>query len=181
MGKQSRARVLADHQAIAVSRNIRVSPRKLNLVASQIRGKKVDRALNELTYSQKRIAGVVKKTLQSAIANAENNHDLDVDDLIVKEASVGKNLVMKRFHARARGNAGSIEKFFSQITIVVEEKREPESQPKQAAAPKGKGATKPAKQSKTQAGIASASGKAGAKKASKSKPAKEPAAKKETA
>ena len=124
MGKESRARVLADHQAMAVARNIRVSPRKLNLVAQQIRGKKVDRALNVLTFSQKRIAGVVKKALQSAIANAENNHDLDVDDLVVKEASVGKNLVMKRFHARARGNAGGIEKFFSQITIVVEEKRE---------------------------------------------------------
>ena len=93
-------------------------------MAQQIRGKKVDRALNVLTFSQKRIAGVVKKALQSAIANAENNHDLDVDDLVVKEASVGKNLVMKRFHARARGNAGGIEKFFSQITIVVEEKRE---------------------------------------------------------
>ena len=105
MGKQSRARVLADHQAMAVARNIRVSPRKLNLVAQMIRGKKVDRALNVLTFSQKRIAGVVKKTLQSAIANAENNHDLDVDDLVVKEASVGKNLVMKRFHARARGKS----------------------------------------------------------------------------
>jgi len=139
MGKQSRARVLADHQAMAVARNIRVSPRKLNLVAQMIRGKKVDRALNVLTFSQKRIAGVVKKTLQSAIANAENNHDLDVDDLVVKEASVGKNLVMKRFHARARGNAGGIEKFFSQITIVVEEKREeaPKEETK-AAAPKGK-------------------------------------------
>ena len=121
MGKVSRARVLKDNQAMAVARNIRVSPRKLNLVAQQIRGKKVERALNELTFSQKRIAGAVKKVLQSAIANAENNHDLDVDDLVVKEASVGKNLVMKRFHARARGNAGGIEKFFSQITIVVEE------------------------------------------------------------
>ena len=105
MGKESRARVLANHQAMAVARNIRVSPRKLNLVAQQIRGQKVDRALNVLTFSPKRIAGVVKKALQSAIANAENNHDLDVDDLVVKEASVGKNLVMKRFHARARGNA----------------------------------------------------------------------------
>ena len=82
------------------------SPRKLNLVAQQIRGKKVDRALNELTFSPKRIARDVKKVLQSAIANAENNHDLDVDDLVVSEASVGKNLVMKRFHARARGNVG---------------------------------------------------------------------------
>ena len=113
---------------MAIGRNIRVSPRKLNLVAQQIRGKKVDRALNELTFSPKRIAGDVKKVLQSAIANAENNHDLDVDDLVVSEASVGKNLVMKRFHARARGNAGGIEKFFSQITIVVEEKREEEPQ-----------------------------------------------------
>ena len=144
MGKQSRARVLADHQAVAIARNIRVSPRKLNLVAQQIRGQKVDRALNVLTFSQKRIASVVKKTLQSAIANAENNHDLDVDDLIVKEASVGKNLVMKRFHARARGNAGGIEKFFSQITIVVEEKREeaPKKDETKAAAPKGKTAKK---------------------------------------
>jgi large subunit ribosomal protein L22 len=124
MGKDSRARVLKDHQAMAIARNIRVSPRKLNLVAQQIRGKKVDRALSELTFSPKRIASTVKKVLQSAVANAENNHDLDVDDLVVKEASVGKNLVMKRFHARARGNAGGIEKFFSQITIVVEEKRE---------------------------------------------------------
>jgi large subunit ribosomal protein L22 len=140
MGKQSRARVLGDHQAMAVARNIRVSPRKLNLVAQQIRGKKVDRALSELTFSQKRIAGVVKKTLQSAVANAENNHDLDVDDLVVAEASVGKNLVMKRFHARARGNAGGIEKFFSQITIVVEEKREEKKE--EAPAPKGKAAAK---------------------------------------
>ena len=124
MGKESRARVLADHQAMAVARNIRVSPRKLNLVAQQIRGKKVDRALNVLTFSQKRIAGVVKKTLQSAIANAENNHDLDVDDLVVKEASVGKNLVMKRFHARARGRASRIEKPFANLTIIVRQVEE---------------------------------------------------------
>ena len=162
MGKQSRARVLADHQAVAIARNIRVSPRKLNLVAQQIRGQRVDRALNVLTFSQKRIASVVKKTLQSAIANAENNHDLDVDDLIVKEASVGKNLVMKRFHARARGNAGGIEKFFSQITIVVEEKREEKKA--EAAAPAAKkkssgkkaddkkpGARKPAAKAKKEA------------------------------
>ena len=144
MGKVTRARVLAGHQAKAVTRNIRVSPRKLNLVAQQIRGKKVDRALNVLTFSQKRIAGVVKKALQSAIANAENNHDLDVDDLVVSEASVGKNLVMKRFHARARGNAGNIEKFFSQLTIIVEEKREeaPKDDETKAAAPKGKTAGK---------------------------------------
>jgi large subunit ribosomal protein L22 len=150
MGKQSRARILGDHQAMAIARNVRVSPRKLNLVAQQIRGKRVDNALNVLTFSQKRIAGVVKKALQSAIANAENNHDLDVDDLVVKEASVGKNLVMKRFHARARGNAGGIEKFFSQITIVVEEKRE-EKKEEAKPAPKGK----------------SAKGKAGAKTSAK--------------
>jgi large subunit ribosomal protein L22 len=160
MGKQSRARVLQDHQAMAIARNIRVSPRKLNLVAQQIRGKRVDRALNELSFSPKRIAKDVKKVLQSAIANAENNHDLDVDDLVVKEASVGKNLVMKRFHARARGNAGGIEKFFSQLTIIVEEKREeaPKEETKAAA---------PAK----------SSGKA-TKKTSGKAPAKKPAAKK---
>src|ERR1700759_4662443 len=119
MGKESRARVLGDHQAMAVARNIRVSPRKLNLVAQQIRGKKVDNALNVLTFSQKRIAGVVKKALQSAIANAENNHDLDVDDLVVAEAHVGNGIVMKRFAPRGRGRSGRIFKPFSQLTIVV--------------------------------------------------------------
>ena len=167
MGKESRARVLKDHQAMAVARNIRVSPRKLNLVAQQIRGQKVDRALNVLTFSQKRIAGVVKKALQSAIANAENNHDLDVDDLVVAEASVGKNLVMKRFHARARGNAGGIEKFFSQLTIVVEEKREEKKEEAKPAQGKGK----------VKAGAKSSAKKPAAKKAS----AKKPAAKKEAA
>ena len=144
MGKESRARVLKDNQAMAVARNIRVSPRKLNLVAQQIRGKKVERALNELTFSQKRIAGAVKKVLQSAIANAENNHDLDVDDLVVKEASVGKNLVMKRFHPRARGNSGGIEKFFSQITIVVEEIAEEKTAEAATPAKKKSAAKKPA-------------------------------------
>jgi len=144
MGKESRARVLKDNQAMAVARNIRVSPRKLNLVAQQIRGKKVERALNELTFSRKRIAGAVKKALQSAIANAENNHDLDVDDLVVKEASVGKNLVMKRFHPRARGNSGGIEKFFSQITIVVEEKKAEAAPAKKKSSGKALAAKKPA-------------------------------------
>ena len=124
MGKDARARVLADHQAKAIGRMIRVSPRKLNLVAQTIRGKKAEAALYELTFSPKRIAKTVKKVLQSAIANAENNHDLDVDDLVVSEASVGKNMVLKRFHARARGRGAGIEKPFSQITIVVEEQRE---------------------------------------------------------
>jgi large subunit ribosomal protein L22 len=100
---------------------IRVSPQKLNLVAQLIRGKKVDRALADLTFSSKRIALDVKKTLESAIANAENNHDLDVDDLIVAEAFVGKALVMKRFSPRARGRAGRIEKPFANLTIVVRE------------------------------------------------------------
>ena len=149
MGKESRARILGNHQAMAIARNIRVSPRKLNLVAQQIRGRKVDHALNVLTFSEKRIAGVGKKALQSAIANAENNHDLDVDDLVVAEASVGKNLVMKRFHARARGNAGGIEKFFSQITIVVEEKREEKKEEAKPAPTKGK--AKAQKSSKTPA------------------------------
>ena len=124
MGKDARARVLADHQAKAIGRMIRVSPRKLNLVAQTIRGKKAEAALYELTFSPKRIAKTVKKILQSAIANAENNHDLDVDDLVVSEASVGKNMVLKRFQARARGRGAGIQKPFSQITIVVEEMRE---------------------------------------------------------
>jgi large subunit ribosomal protein L22 len=123
MGKPAHPRPLSESQARAVGRNIRVSPRKLNLVAQSIRGKSAESALTSLTFTPKRIARDVKKILQSAIANAENNHDLDVDDLIVSEASVGKNLTMKRFRARARGRAGRIEKPFSQITIVVEEKR----------------------------------------------------------
>ena len=132
MGKQALQRVLADNQARAIGRMIRVSPRKLNLVAQSIRGLSAEGALNELSFSRKRIAGAVKKVLQSAIANAENNHDLDVDDLVVSEASVGKGLVMKRFHARARGHAGRIEKFFSHLTIVVEEKREQEEAKKKS-------------------------------------------------
>ncbi len=128
MGKKSLARVLTDTQATAIGRGIRTSPRKLNLVAQTIRGKRVEAALAELSFSPRRVAHEVKKVLESAIANAENNHDLDVDDLVVTEASVGKNMVLKRFHARARGRGASIEKPFSQITIVVEEKaaKEPE-------------------------------------------------------
>ncbi len=144
MGKEARARVLADHQAKAIGRMFRVSPRKLNLVAQSIRGKKAEAALNELTFSNKRIAGAVKKVLQSAIANAENNHDLDVDDLVVSEASVGKNLVMKRFHARARGRGAGIMKPFSQITIVVEELREKKDADEQPAKGKKNAAKKPA-------------------------------------
>ena len=121
MSQEKNPRALKDNEAKAVCRMIRVSPQKLNLVAQLIRGKKVDRALADLTFSHKRIAGDVKKCLQSAIANAENNHGLDVDSLVVAEAWVGKNLVMKRFAARARGRASRIEKPFSEITIVVRE------------------------------------------------------------
>ena len=121
MSKQKTPRALKDTEAKAVARMLRVSPQKLNLVAALIRGKKVERALADLEFSRKRIAFDVKKTLESAIANAENNHDLDVDDLVVAEAHVGKALVMKRFHARARGRAGRIEKPFSNLTIVVRE------------------------------------------------------------
>jgi len=119
MGKPKSPRALPDNEAKAVARMLRVSPQKLNLVATLIRGKKVESALADLTFSRKRIATDVKKTLQSAIANAENNHGLDVDDLVVSEAHVGKAFVIKRFHARARGRAGRIEKPFSNLTVVV--------------------------------------------------------------
>ena len=153
MGKPSRPRMLSDTQARAVGVNIRVSPRKLNLVAQSIRGQKAEMALATLSFSPKRIARDVKKVLQSAIANAENNHDLDVDDLVVTEASVGKNMTLGRFHARARGRGAAIEKPFSQITIIVEEKRAPvvakeDKQVKQEKAePKAKAAAKPKKKS----------------------------------
>jgi large subunit ribosomal protein L22 len=126
-------------------------------VAQSIRGQKAEAALNTLTFSPKRVAKQVKKVLQSAIANAENNHDLDVDDLVVSEANVGKNMVMKRFHARARGRGARVEKFFSQITIVVEEKREEEEKPAaKKAAPKKKGAGNAAKSQNRSAGKARA-------------------------
>ncbi|MCE9647982.1 MAG: 50S ribosomal protein L22 [Parvibaculum sp.] len=124
MGKPANKRRLPDTEALATGRMLRVSPQKLNLVAQLIRGKKAESALADLTFSNKRIARDVKKVLQSAIANAENNHSLDVDDLVVSEAYVGKNLVMKRWHARARGRVGRIEKPFSQITIVVRQVEE---------------------------------------------------------
>ncbi len=121
MSKQANPPRVAENEARAVARMIRVSPQKLNLLAQLIRGKKVDRALADLEFSRKRIAHEVKKTLESAIANAENNHGLDVDDLIVAQAFVGKALVMKRFHARARGRASRVEKPFSNLTIIVRE------------------------------------------------------------
>ena len=125
MGKPARERALKDNEARAVTRLMRVSPRKLNLLAQLIRGKKVERALADLTFSRKRVAKDVKKTLESAIANAENNHSLDVDALVVAEAYVGKNLVMKRIRARARGRAARIEKPFAQITVVLRQVEEP--------------------------------------------------------
>ncbi|WP_299787922.1 50S ribosomal protein L22 [uncultured Marivita sp.] len=124
MGKEKNPRRVADNEAMAKLRMLRTSPQKLNLVAGLIRGKKVDKALNDLTFSKKRIAGDVKKCLQSAIANAENNHGLDVDELVVAEAYVGKNLVMKRGRPRARGRFGKIMKPFSEITIKVRQVEE---------------------------------------------------------
>ncbi|MEH3145016.1 MAG: 50S ribosomal protein L22 [Methylobacterium frigidaeris] len=123
MGKAAAPRALPENEAKAVARMLRVSPQKLNLVAQLIRGKKVATALADLQFSQKRISVEVKKCLESAIANAENNHDLDVDDLVVKEAYVGKALVLKRFHARARGRGARILKPFANLTIVVREVR----------------------------------------------------------
>ena len=121
MSKKKHPRALGETEAKAVSRVIRVSPQKLNLVAQLIRGKKVETALADLEFSRKRIALDVRKCLQSAIANAENNHDLEVDDLVVAEARVGKSIVIKRFHARGRGRAASVMKRFSHLTIVVRE------------------------------------------------------------
>ena len=121
MSKKAKERRYTAAEAMAKVRTLRTSARKLNLVAQSIRGLKVQRALNELEFSPKRIAQDVRKALYSAISNAENNHNLDIDSLVVAEAFVGKNLVMKRFHARARGRASRVEKPFSEITIVVRE------------------------------------------------------------
>ena len=124
MGQEKNPRRVADNEAQAKSKMLRTSPQKLNLVAAMIRGKKVERALADLTFSKRRIAGDVKKVLQSAIANAENNHNLDVDALIVTEASVGKSISMKRFATRARGRSSRIVKPFSRIRVVVREQEE---------------------------------------------------------
>ncbi|MHA1598689.1 MAG: 50S ribosomal protein L22 [Alphaproteobacteria bacterium] len=122
MGKSSTPRSLADNEAMAFAKQIRVSPQKLNLLAQLIRGKKCEAALAELQFSPRRIAGDVKKLLESAIANAENNHDLDVDRLYVAEAFVGRAMVMKRWRARARGRVGRIEKPFSNMRLIVRER-----------------------------------------------------------
>jgi len=132
MGKPKRERSLPDNEVKAVARNLRVSPQKLNLVAGLIRGKKVNTALADLEFSRKRIAIDVRKCVMSAVANAENNHGLDVDDLVVAEAYVGKNLVMKRFHARGRGRSSRVLKPFSQITVVVREVKEEPAEAKEA-------------------------------------------------
>jgi large subunit ribosomal protein L22 len=166
MGKPSRERSLSDKEARAIAKNLRVSPQKLNLVAGLIRGKKVDQALADLEFSRKRIAQDVRKCVMSAVANAENNHQLDVDSLIVSEAYVGKNLVMKRFAARGRGRGFRILKPFSQITVVVRETEAEAEKPKAKAkggATKGKAGAAPKK---------AAAKPAGAKKpAAKAKPA----------
>jgi large subunit ribosomal protein L22 len=138
MGKEGRERSLADNEARAVAKNLRVSPQKLNLVAGLIRGKKVDKALADLEFSRKRIAQDVRKCVMSAVANAENNHGLDVNALVVSEAWVGKNLVMKRFAARGRGRGASILKPFSQITIIVRQSDVDAEEKKAKAKPKGK-------------------------------------------
>jgi len=124
MGKNAAPRRLGDDEAMAFARQIRISPQKLNLVAGMIRGKGCETALAELQFCRRRIAGEVRKLLQSAIANAENNHQLDVDRLFVAEATVGKALVMKRFRARARGRAARIEKPFSNMRLILRERRE---------------------------------------------------------
>ena len=149
MGKPSHARRLSENEAQAVARSLRVSPQKLNLVAGLIRGKKVEQALAELQFSEKRIAGDVRKCVMSAVANAENNHSLDVNDLIVSEAYVGKNLTIKRFHARGRGRGAPIIKPFSQLTVVVRqvEQEKPEKKAEKKSAGKAtpaKGSAKPA-------------------------------------
>ena len=124
MGKTAAERSLSDAEAMAYAKNLRTSPQKLNLVAETIRGKDCEKALAELTFSKRRIAGEVKKVLESAIANAENNHQLDVDRLYVSECTVGKSMVMKRWRARARGSVGRIVKPFSNLRLIVREREE---------------------------------------------------------
>ena len=124
MGKPKRERRIADNEAMAVARTIRVSPQKLNLVAQSIRGLSVEKALSQLSFSRRRIAIDVRKVVQSAIANAENNHDLDVDRLFVAEAVVGRSMVMKRWRPRARGRTARILKPFSNLTVIVREREE---------------------------------------------------------
>ncbi len=145
MGKPKHPRVLGESEAKAIAKNIRISPQKLNLVAEMIRGKKVQAAIADLEFSRKRVAEHVRKCVISAVANAENNHGLDVDDLIVAEAHVGKNMVLKRFHARGRGKASSIMRPFSQLTVVVRQVAEDDlPRKKRAPAPSAKRVVKEA-------------------------------------
>jgi large subunit ribosomal protein L22 len=140
MSKPTYGRALAETEAQAITRNVRCSPRKLNLVAESIRNQPAGKAIADLTFSKRRIAQQVKKTLESAIANAENNHQLDVDKLVVKLAEVGRGIVMRRFHARGRGRSAQVEKWFSHLKIVVAE-REPEQKAKRDTKPgRSKGA-----------------------------------------
>ena len=180
MGKPARKRSLSDAEAKAIGRNIRTSPRKLNLVAQSIRGQTAEAALATLTFSPKRIAHTVRKVLESAIANAENNHDLDVDSLFVSEASVGKNLTMKRFHARARGRGARIEKPFSQVTIVVAEREAEKPTPKKStkSAPAETEGEPAEKTSRKSPKTAPAEAKSAAPKKTSKKSAKPAAAKK---
>ncbi|CAH2601662.1 50S ribosomal protein L22 [Rhodovastum atsumiense] len=129
MSKPKQARRLADTEAQAILSNVRVSPRKLNLVAGLIRNRSAQDAVATLTFSKRRIAQQVKKVLESAIANAENNHQLDVDRLVVTRAEVGRSIVMRRFHARGRGRASRVEKWFSHLKIVVAERAQEQPEP----------------------------------------------------
>jgi large subunit ribosomal protein L22 len=144
MSKPKTQRALAEHQAEAIARNMRVSPRKLNLVAASIRELPASRALADLTFSKRRIAKAVKKLLESAIANAENNHQLDVDKLFVSTAEVGRGIVMRRFHARGRGRSARVEKWFSHLKIVVEEREAPAKPARDTRPGLGKPSAKPA-------------------------------------
>ena len=177
MGQAANERRVADNEARAMAKYLRTSPYKLNLVAQLIRGKKADRALTDLDFSHKRIAQDVKKVLQSAVANAENNHGLDVDKLYVAEAYVGKSIMMKRFRARARGRAARIEKQFSKLTVVVREK---EADVKKAEKPKTDAKKTEAKKAAPKKEAAKAKPKADAKKEDVKTEAKETKAKTET-
>lgn len=159
MGKPKHERRLNETEAQAVARNLRVSPRKLNLVAGLIRGKKVDTALADLEFSRKRIAQDVRKCVMSAVANAENNHGLDVNELVVSEAFVGKNLIMRRFAARGRGRASSIVKPFAQLTVIVRQKPEEDAEADTKKS-KAKATTKPAKGGKDKPAASNKGGKA---------------------
>lgn len=175
MGQTANARRVKENEAMAMAKYVRTSPYKLNLVAQMIRGKKADKALIDLDFSNKRIAQDVKKVLQSAVANAENNHGLDVDKLYVAEAHVGKSIMMRRFRARARGRAARIEKQFSRITVIVREK---EAEVKKAPAKPKKEEAKKAAPKKAPAKKDEAKKAAPKKEAAKKTEDKKPAAKK---